>query len=64
MGDCVMETTLKLWTTPLTLKSTLGVVSGVLGIVVDVLSKTELMTESSVIDGLNLKGAEGSPMTI
>ena len=35
MGDCVMETTLKFWTTPLTLKSTLGVVSGPVGIVVE-----------------------------
>src|SRR5271166_6919571 len=36
MGDCVMETTSKFWTTPLMLKSTLGVVIGGLGITVRV----------------------------
>ncbi|MGZ5978786.1 MAG: hypothetical protein ACXWNX_15180 [Isosphaeraceae bacterium] len=41
-----METTSKFWTTPLMLKSTLGVVIGAVGIVVEVLSKTELLIES------------------
>ena len=41
-GDWVIETTLKFWTTPLMLKITLGVVSGPVGIVSELLSKTEL----------------------
>ncbi len=48
---CVAETMSKLRTTPLIMNCTDGVVSGVVGIVVDVLSKTRLVMLLKKIDG-------------
>ena len=49
----------KLRTTPLIMNSTDGVVSGVVGMVVDVLLKTRLLMLLKKIDGCTLSGVFG-----